>query len=88
MATLIKVDGTETDMGKISFEAAKIAIGCDMIQILRLTGGRIMAFDEDGKMKSNPQVNEKATSMTRGTGVAPWDLIVGNVIVYKKGEFK
>jgi len=38
-------------------------IKCDMIEIVNLIDGRIMLIDEEGKLKNEFQINEKATEL-------------------------
>lgn len=86
MATKITVEGAESRHTDMSLEGLQAAVG-GWIQVVPTNDGREMVLDEEGKLKENLVVNEKATALTRGV-VADDDLIVGDVVVCDKGEIK
>lgn len=91
MAKLIKTDGTVTEVvpknGKdFTLEELQALIGCDWIEIVRMPGsdGSFMVVDEEGKLNGK-ELNEKATKMY---GRMPYDYIVGDALLCKRGEVR
>lgn len=83
-AKLLKIDGTATDItpanGKsFTLQECYKAIGCEMIQVVRLKKNQILIVDEEGLLKGNPIVNTEATRLAREAGTA--EGIVGNAIM-------
>jgi hypothetical protein len=95
MATLIKVDGTETEVegtgakrksGKrtIPWEQARDVLG-GYIERLPVANRQVILLDEEGKLKGLP-INRKATRlMFERYGADCGDVIVGDVLV-TRGE--
>lgn len=84
MATLIKADGTKREVSpangkEFSLEEMQGFVGGD-IQIVTLPSGDEMVLAEEGKLLGMP-VNTEATLMARPAGIAPNDLVVGDVLV-------
>jgi hypothetical protein len=86
MALLVKVDGTKEEV-----EVPKQ----DSLNFLQSTVGGYIEFapckdaeydgiicDEEGKLK-NKTINKVATEMA---GVAPYDVLVGDILFFKEGE--
>lgn len=89
MATLIKVDGSETEVspknGKcFELEELQGFVG-GYIEIIRLPSGQIMVLDEEGKFK-NYLLNNRATVLGVAAGIAVGDYIVGDVLVCSSAE--
>lgn len=91
MAKLIKVDGTVTEVkpknGRdFTLEELRELVGCEWIEIVRLLGNgdSFLVVDEEGKLNGKER-NEKATRMY---GRMPFDYIVGNALLCKRGEVK
>lgn len=90
MAILIKPNGKEQKVspahGKtFTLEELQEYVG-GYIEALYLRNDKIMFVDEDGKLKNYP-INQKATDIAQGqTWIAPWDMIVGTVIITDKNE--
>lgn len=40
-------------------------IGCDLVEVIRLSDGRLMIIDESGKVKKGPVINDEATVLYR-----------------------
>ena len=60
---------------------------CTMIQILNLSNGTVMVFDEEGKGKAYPVVNEPATATAlKLSGIARTDYVVGHAMICTKIE--
>lgn len=96
MATLIRTDGTTTEVRpERPAEGFKLAqlyalLGCDMIEIVRLGDGYIMVIDEEGKCKDPIVVNPAATYFAKDVAqaIAPDDCIVGHALVCRDSEVK
>ena len=82
MATLIKADGTETELKpakkSLSLDELQAAVG-GWIEQIRL-GRDVMLVNEEGTMRELP-INEKA-SMRAGTTIR------GDVVLCKNGKMK
>lgn len=97
MATLIKPDGTETEVqpkNSQDFQLQELyeLIECSTVEMIYLADGRTMWMDEESKLKSyldkaDPR-NAKATKLLRQAGGIPWDEVWGNVLVCGEGEVK
>lgn len=91
MATLIKTDGTETEVRpqgkKFSLEEMYALLDCTTVQMLRIPKRpyRNLWMDEDGKA-ARKIVNEKGTDLARLAGIAGNDFVVGDVLVTGAGE--
>ncbi len=85
MATLYRPDGTAkeypppTDGFSYSLAELKAAIGGGHLEFLGLGDGRLMVFDEEGKLKGFP-INEAATLLAQPR-LGPGDYLVGDVLV-------
>jgi len=94
MATLIKPDGTETQVHPantshgFTLEELYRHIGCGIVEMVRLADGREMWLDEEGKFNSALAPNERATILLVQAGGIPGDFVVGNVLVTDAGEVK
>lgn len=88
MAKLIKVDGTSETLKDLSLESMQKAVG-GYIELVR-SPQSVYNFicDEDGKLKGYP-INAKATHIAHeDKALSLNDVLVGNVIVAKKGELR
>jgi hypothetical protein len=92
MATLILEDGRESTMtpanAKTGFTLAELysAIGCDVVEVMRLRDGRLLVIDENGKLVGR-EVNELATHLARAV-LQTHDVIVGPALLCSRREFK
>jgi hypothetical protein len=92
MATLIFEDGSAKDIRpadlKQGFTLTELyaALGCDVVEAVRLRNGRILVVDENGKLVGRP-VNELATMLARGV-LQAHDVIVGPALLCTRLEFK
>ena len=96
MATLIKIDGTKTEVfpknkrkGFLLKETYDL-IGCSMVELVGpMDDGRCMLVDEEGKLKQDceTRINAQATYMYR-TCFGVDDVIVGNVLMVTDKEFR
>lgn len=98
MATLIKPDGTKTEVrpknGK-DFTIAELytLIECTTVEVLYMAEGKSMWIDEEGKFK-NPLHNLVAEMILRdslhkiGRAMIPGDYLVGNALVCDEGEVR
>jgi hypothetical protein len=92
MATLILEDGSAKDIRpadlKQGFTLTELyaALRCDVVEAVRLTNGRILVVDENGKLVGRP-VNELATMLARGV-LQAHDVIVGPALLCTRLEFK
>lgn len=88
MATLIAIDGTETEVhpanGSFTLEEMQGCVG-GYVQLITLPDGRCLLMDEDGKAKGLPW-NLKATLYGRKAGIAPDDYMVGPVLLCTREE--
>lgn len=91
MAKLIKTDGSEMEVkpknGRdFTLEELRTVIGCSWVEIVRLHdgSGSFFVVDEEGKLNGK-DYNEKATVMY---GCMPFDYIVGDALLCKKGEVR
>lgn len=89
MATLIKVDGSESEQkpanGKsFTLEELQRFVG-GYIQELRMPSGSFLLFDEEGKMKNKP-INGRATLIGRTCGTAHDDCVVGDALICTASE--
>lgn len=86
MALLIKADGTR--------EEVEVPSGNSLAFLQTMVGGYIelapchckeyagVICDEEGKLKGKP-INKEATKLA---GVAPYDVLVGDILFFKEGE--
>ena len=85
MATLYRADGTVQEYpapkngSDYSLAELTAAIGGGHLEFLGLGDGRLMVFDEEGKLKGFP-INEAATMLARSR-LGPGDSLVGDVLV-------
>ncbi len=91
MAKLIKTDGTVTEVsprnGKdFTLSELRSLVECEWIEMVHLRdgSGRFLVVDEEGKLNGKVR-NEKATVLY---GLMPYDYIVGNALLCKRGEVK
>ena len=91
MAKLIKTDGTVTEVmpknGRdFTLEELRTLVGCQWVEFVHLRdeSGRFLVVDEEGKIYGKPH-NEKATTLY---GRMPFDYIVGDALLCKKGDVK
>lgn len=96
MATLIKIDGTKTEVFPknkrkgFSLQETYDLIGCSMVELVGpMNDGRCMLVDEEGKLKQGweTRINTQATDMYR-TCFDVDDVIVGNVLMVTDKEFQ
>src|SRR5262249_27740327 len=94
MATLIRTDGTESEIrpenGK-NFELDEMyrLIGnrCDIVEAIVLGDGTTMWIDEEGKLRwPTPAINRKATRLLVRAGGIRGDFVVGNVLIATPAE--
>lgn len=64
-ATIIKVDGTESEVEVKGVMGISAALGCDMLDTVNLRDGRVMLVDDVGHIKELP-INPKATAIYHG----------------------
>ena len=86
MALLVRVDGTK--------EEVEVPKGNSLSFLQSTVGGYIefapckhaefagVICDEEGKLKQKP-INKVATDMA---GIAPYDVLVGDILFFKEGE--
>lgn len=85
MATLIKAStGAAETVAPANGKAFTLAelqgfVG-GFIELLRLADGRLMWINEDGKRLELPS-NPVADHLARKAGIAPWDWVVGDVLI-------
>lgn len=84
--TLIKVSGELEALpdGELSLEQMYAAIGCDVVELVRVGEGADLWCDEEGLLKPHPKLNYKATMLYRSAypDVPAEELgIVGNAIL-------
>lgn len=89
MATLIAIDGSETDVKPANGESFTLeemqgSVG-GYVQLITLPDGRCLLMDEDGKAKGLAW-NLKATLYGRKAGIAPDDYMVGPVLLCSREE--
>lgn len=96
MATLIKVDGTKTEVfpknKRKGFTLAEVysLMSCSMVELVGpLDDGRNMLVDEEGKLKAEwiNRINSEATHLFR-TRYGAHDVIVGDVLLVTNKEFQ
>ena len=86
MASLITTTSEVTDLepkngSDFCLEELYAAIGCRMIEVVRLRDGSIMIADEEGMFSENAAVNLMATTLA-GTP------IVGNVVICDNNQLR
>ncbi len=92
MAKKISWEGTITDVQPIngtdfSIDELRATVG-GYIELLRLTDGRLLIFNEEGKLL-RLDYNHVATEFAHVQGlIAPADFIVGNVLLCDAKEVK
>jgi hypothetical protein len=85
MSLRITVDGVGQPFGpkngvRYTLEELQAAVG-GCIEVLRLNSGELMVLNEFGK-QHHLKVNQEATRLARVLdAIAPWDYIVGDVLV-------
>lgn len=85
MSTRLAIDGTMTPFApkngvRYTLDELQTAVG-GCIEILRLNTGEILVMNEEGKQR-HLKVNQEATRLARVLeGIAPWDYIVGDVLI-------
>lgn len=89
MASLIKTDGSETTVkpknGKqFTLEELQAFVG-GSIELLMLPNGREMYLNEDGKFNGS-KINNRATVIAAGAGIADNDFAAGDVIICDRSE--
>lgn len=91
MATLILSMGQRFDVkpAKQSFSLSELyaILRCQLVETLQLPDGRVLVFDEEGKLHGLA-VNAEATQLARPAGIAPADFMVGPVLVCEPGELE
>lgn len=89
MATLYKTDGTTEAVkpigGFFSLPQLYQLTECDFVQAVPLPDGTQLWMDEEGKLKPNPVINERATFMF-GQHLLPGDYFVGPILHTLPGE--
>ena len=96
MAILLKYSGEEIPVSPADPEAGfnltevYTLIGCDMVETVCLTDGRIMLIDEEGKMKDGcaNKLNPKGTLLLFAAGGRADDWICGNALICDDKEFQ
>ena len=79
MAIIIRTDGTEETIqpkdkaNGFQFEGELYELlGCELIEIVHLSDGRLLLLDEEGKLpRPRKQVNEKATRLLHEAAGTP-----------------
>ena len=89
MATLIKADGTRTEIqpeNGTDFKLDELQAYVDgYIEIVNLRNGEILVINEEGKGRY--ELNEAATDIARQhRALFAWDFIVGDVVLCKDEE--
>ena len=96
MATLIKVDGTKTEVfpenKRKGFTLAEVynLMNCRLVELVGpLDDGRSMLVDEEGKLKAEwmSRINSEATHLFR-TRYGAHDVIVGDALLVTDKEFQ
>ena len=96
MATLLKIDGTKTEVSPknkrngFTLQEVYDLIGCRMVELVGpMDDDRCMLVDEEGKLKQGweTRINSQATNMYR-TRFGISDVIVGNALLVTNKEFK
>lgn len=86
MAQLIKTDGTSETLDDLSLESMQNAVG-GYIELVQSSEYDFIC-DEEGKLKGY-SINAKATHLAHKANALPInDVLVGNVIIAKKGEIQ
>ena len=91
MAKIIKATGEIMEVfpgnsSNFSLEEVQKIVG-GLVELIYLPNSKeIMLLNEEGKLMQLP-VNQKATELAKGK-LGMWDVIVGDVLVCKKNEFK
>lgn len=84
MATLIRADGTESEVhpraGTFTLQELYEHVGCSLVEHVGLADGRDMWVDEEGKLDRKP-VNEAATVLLHQAGGQLHDVVVGDVLI-------
>ena len=89
MAKLIRIGGTVEDVkpaiGKeFGWQEICKLIGCDLVQMIPLGGGRTAWMDEEGKLK--PHTENKLATEFFGERLLPGDYFAGNVLICEDRE--
>ena len=82
MAHIITASGETKPIKNTEFKTIQEAVG-GFVQIVTATNGKLIAMDEEGKMKGKP-VNAIATEMYNN----PYDQIVGDVVICDDSDIK
>lgn len=88
MAKLIKVDGTSETLKDLSLESMQKAVG-GYIEVVSSPQSKYdFVCNEEGKLKGY-FINAKATALAQiNNALSTDDVLVGDVIMAKKGEIK
>ena len=92
MATLILEDGRERTVtpanAKQGFTLAELysALGCNVVEVVRLRDGRFLVIDENGKLVGR-EVNDAATTLARSV-LQVHDVTVGPARLCSSREFQ
>jgi hypothetical protein len=67
-AKLIKTNGEEIEVSPangndFTLDECYAHIGCNMVEVVELSDGRVMILDEEGKLKDEIERNDKATEL-------------------------
>ena len=93
-ATLYTTDGgvrpVTPENGKdFKLEELYKLLKCDLVEVVYLNRTQIMIIDEEGKLRSEPKVNQKATVIAwKYMAIHPKDVVVGDAIVCDTKMFK
>lgn len=60
--------------------------GCTCVQMVRISDGRIMWLDEEGKFNQPENYNKEATLLLQKAGGIPGDYIAGDVFICEGDE--
>jgi hypothetical protein len=95
VAILIDADGTEKEVHPrnvkrgFTLEELYLLIGCATVQAIEIgEEGSQIWMDEDGKYRSEPTLNKRATALLHNAGGALDDFVVGTVLLTMPGEVK
>ena len=93
-ATLYTTDGGERPVTPENGKDFKLKelyklLKCDLVEVVYLNSNLIMIIDEEGKLRSEHKVNQKATMRAwKHMAIHPKDVIVGDAIVCDTTMFK
>jgi len=83
---IIKVNGDIEVMIDTSFKAIQKAVG-GYVQTIPTNDGKLMALDEEGKLKLKP-INKKAGKLVTKVGLNQFDVVVGDVVILERSELE